>query len=237
MTDPQDWETNRDTSISHIAKLLLAKRLGFLFGAGMSVGSGGIGGSELAFQLIWKSLYNQLHSPLAKDEEALLRATASKFPIEAIAAGALPALPFLTNDLEQLLRETVFQGKEPKAHAGHTALGALTTKLKPRNLYTTNWDELLTAALGKSGTTITESSLRKLDDVYDSQNTAVIHLHGTFADNPLICEDDLMDPERPLFQLFLADLMTKAFVFVGYSLSDWNIRAIVLPVPRRSEAA
>jgi hypothetical protein len=35
-----------------------------------------------------------------------------------------------------------------------------------------------------------------------------------------------MDLDNPLFQLFLSEMMTKSFVFVGYSLSDPNIRAL-----------
>jgi hypothetical protein len=35
-----------------------------------------------------------------------------------------------------------------------------------------------------------------------------------------------MDPERLLFQVFLSEYLSKAFVLVGYSLSDPNIRTL-----------
>ncbi|HST52239.1 MAG TPA: SIR2 family protein [Pyrinomonadaceae bacterium] len=225
-TDRDDWEIDRDTHVSQIANQLMRGRLSFLIGSGMSIPSGGISGKTLAFNLIWKSLYSQYHDPLDHVFTEELKNVADKFPLEAIAEGAMPNLSFRQRELEEFLAENVFDGKTPQLHDGHIALAALVTKLNIKTIFTTNWDDLLKQALGESGEIITEQKFRDLDHVLDSGKTAIIHLHGTFSDNPLIREEDLMDPERPLFQVLMGELLTKVFVFVGYSLSDPNIRAL-----------
>jgi len=228
-TNVQDWVSARDEQIAQIAGQLVRGRVCFLFGAGMSQPSKGLSGSELAFELLRRGLFKKYRLPLDPDFERQLREVASRFPLEAIAEGVMHRLPFQESELEEILKTVVFRDadqQKPARHVGHDLLAAIVARFGPRTLFTTNWDLLLEEALGESGITITESNLRGIDRVYDDGNTAVIHLHGTFADNPLIREEDLMDPDRPLFQLFTSELMTKAFVFVGYSLNDFNIRAL-----------
>lgn len=224
--DPHDTNAERDTHISQIASQLMKGRVGFLIGAGMSIPSGGLSGHQLAFQLVWKSLFQHHHEPLPPDFKKELEEVAAKFPLEAVAEGAIPYLGFEQWDLQELLKESVFGNKTPAINDGHRALAAIVAKLRIRMLFTTNWDELLKEALSESAETITERRFRELDKVLDIGKTAIVHLHGTFADDPLVKESDLMDPDRPLFQIFLGELMTKIFVFVGYSLGDPNIRSL-----------
>lgn len=230
MTDPAgtraDWMEQRDNDIAQIATQLVTGRLGFLIGAGMSVPSGGIPGMALAKELLWRSLFAHKHAPLEPDFEKQLGSVSSKYPLEAIAEACSKVLAFGEHELQLLLQEVVFPGGSHR-HAGHTALAVIVNRFAVRTIYTTNWDTLLEDAIGTGvAQPITESDLRRLDKVYDSGHVAVVHLHGTFSKAPLVREPDLMDPEKPLFQLFLADLIKKAFVFVGYSLSDPNIRAL-----------
>lgn len=228
-TEPDKWKEDCENQISAIANHLVAGRIGFLFGAGMSIPSGGISGEQLALQLIRKAFYPKFRDsqhPMPTQLAQDIKDVAHKFPLEAIAEGAMNVFTFELDELEKTLKADVFAGKEPQSHDGHKSLSSLVKKLNIRTLYTTNWDNLLEKEIGSSSKSITENKLRTLEAVYSAGETAIIHLHGTFDDNPLICERDLMDPERPLFQIFMADLISKAFVFVGYSLSDFNIRAL-----------
>ena len=213
-------------NIAQITQELIEGRIGFLFGAGMSIPSGGIGGEELAYQLVWKALYRHEHEPNEIFKEQL-RAISKKYPLEAIAQGVVRKLPRENEQLIEILKQVVFEGKDPELHDGHKVMASLvnTRSLNLKMLFTTNWDNLLKDALGNNAEIITENNFTTLDKVVRGK-TAIIHLHGTFADQPLIKENDLMNPNRPLFQLFLGELMTKSFVFVGYSLSDPNIRTL-----------
>src|SRR5215217_5836517 len=96
MTTPYkpDWKVDWDNAIAQIAAQLLRGRAGFLFGAGMSIPSGGIPASKLAFQLIVKSLYQHEHGLLEPALEDQIKNVAQKFPLEAVAQGAVPSLPF-----------------------------------------------------------------------------------------------------------------------------------------------
>jgi hypothetical protein len=225
-----DWQVERDRSIIEIAKHLIKGRIGFLIGAGMSIPAGGLPGSELAFQLLCKAFFTKYQDDGTDAQKKLgveIRRISNFFPLEAIAQGVIQKLTFRDTELEEILKNTVFAGKKPEIQQpGHRDLADLIAKLRLETIYTTNWDTLIEDALGQKCATITEKSLRKLEDALNNDLPAVIHLHGTFDDDPLIKEKDVMDPERPLFQLFMAELMTKAFVFVGYSLSDPNIRAL-----------
>ncbi len=225
MTTTEDEDT--DAHIAKIANALMGGRIGFLIGAGMSIPSGSTSGQQLAFELVWKSIFPQKREPLTDEFKESLGSVVAKFPLEALAAAVAPLLPQQTFDLEQMVQRVVFKGKTPKTHEGHRALASLVTKFNLRNLYTTNWDNLLVDAIGDGAAeAVTEARLPQIEELYAKGKTAVVHLHGTFKDSPLISERDLMDPERPLLQLFMAELQTKPFVFVGYSLGDPNIRAL-----------
>lgn len=121
----------------------------------------------------------------------------------------------------------VFGGREPQCHNGHRQVASIVNRLgNIKLLFTTNWDSLLEKAFGDSAAPIwKDEQLVNLDDLL-AQKVGIVHLHGTLDDNPLIQENDLMNPAGPFFQLFLSELMSKSFVFVGYSLSDPNIRAL-----------
>lgn len=222
-----DWMQEAKNAISQIAEQLTYGRIGFLFGAGMSTPSGGIEGNELAFQLVREALYKHMHDPLDPDFTDQLNKVVSKYPLEAIAEGVVPNFPFHEVSLVDLLKRQVFGGQEPKQHDGHKYLAMMVKRFNINMLFTTNWDALLSESIGESAEIVTNENKKFLDlDRIVRQKISVIHLHGTFDDHPLIRENDLMDSGRPLFQLFLAELITKSFVFVGYSMHDPVIRAL-----------
>jgi len=211
--------------IAKIAQQLEKERVGFLFGAGMSIDSGGLRAEDISYELVRRAFMARVHGELAPEQEEEVRGITKKYPLEAIADGAWPQLSFQKEELEEFLEETVFpDGSE--IHEGHRQLAKIAQGFNIGILFTTNWDILIEKAFSRNVSTVTESSFRKLDRALASGDVAVVHLHGTFGDDPLVCEKDLMDPSRPLFQIFLSELLSKAFVFVGYSLSDPNIRAL-----------
>jgi hypothetical protein len=231
LTPAEDWQRNIDKHIRQIAKEMLRGRIGFLFGAGMSIPSGGLPGSTLALELVKAGHFSE---PLDPSEEQQMQDAASRYPLEAIAAGVAPNLTFQEAGLVELLKKTAFGGKDPDIHPGHKDLAAILKRIgSVRMLFTTNWDLLLKKAIGESAEVITPTNEKKyifrLSEML-AEKVAIVHLHGTFDDEPLIREQDLMSPDGPLFQIFLGELMTKSFVFVGYSLSDPNIRALYYKV-------
>lgn len=153
---------------------------------------------------------------------------ASKYPLEAIASVAESEITFQETQLCNILKEVVFKGEKPELHDGHKHMATIMQRLGTvRLLFTTNWDTLLEEALGNIAVTITNKEFHTLNlDEVLRDKIGVVHLHGTFNEEPLIKEKDLMSSRKPLFSLFLAELMAKSFVFVGYSLSDPNIRSL-----------
>jgi len=239
----QDWEQKVDNHISHIVDNLILGRIGFLFGAGFSIPSGGIPGKELAYELLLKGPfkniddYDQSTSNEYTEEEIEeikknIKKAAEKYPLESLASGILKNFPFQHVSLTKLLKDVVFDEKKPQIHNGHNHMGAIINRIGlARMLFTTNWDNLLELALGDSSESITNSNFMDKDlEKILSEKIGVIHLHGTFDDEPLFEEHKLMKPDQPLFSLFISELMTKSFVFVGYSLSDPNIRSLYFRV-------
>ncbi len=217
-------------NIAQIAQELVAGRIGFLFGSGMSISSGGIDGENLAYQLIKDSYF--LSRDDSKDQKLMenIKKVSLKYPLEAIVSGIAKKAPFEKTSLKKILKDITFPKGKPEYHEGHSKLATIIEKLETISmLFTTNWDTLISDRIGESSEIVTPDNYE--DYIFDLEiqklnKILVVHLHGTFNDSPLICEEDLIDFEKPLFQIFLGELMTKAFVFVGYSLSDPNIKAL-----------
>jgi NAD-dependent SIR2 family protein deacetylase len=219
-------ELQINNNIGSIAEQLRKKRVGFLIGVGMSLKSGSIRGDELRYALLRRGLY-QSERDMTREIENKIRKISEKYPLEAIAGAITDELPLKDEELKELLTELAFKEEQPKPNEGHKLLSKIISRFKIKILFTTNWDNLIKSALGESAEVITRNNNRIINlDKITEKKTAIIHLHGTFEDMPLVKENDLMDLESPLLQLFLTELMSKVFVFVGYSMNDPNIKAI-----------
>jgi len=230
MTEEHDLSNEISNNIVRIARELVNGRIGFLFGSGMSIPSGGIDGQQLAYQLIKKGYFPARDDSTDSEFQEQLKRASSAYPLEAIAAGVAQKQTFQKTGLREILEEVTFPNKKPSKHKGHEKLATIIERLHTvRMLFTTNWDLLLEDSIGVNAIKITPDDQKQymfnIDDL-KTKGVLVIHLHGTFKDKPYICEKDLMDFDKPLFQLFLSEMMTKSFIFIGYSLSDPNIRAL-----------
>ena len=96
-------------------------------------------------------------------------------------------------------------------------------------IYTTNYDRWIEKSLehyGKSYTKI--ASVADIAEI-NKDNTQVIKFHGDFDDDKSIVLDESsyferLEFESPLDIKFRSDVLGKSVLFIGYSLSDINIR-------------
>lgn len=106
------------------------------------------------------------------------------------------------------------------------------TKLKFPLIYTTNYDQCLETAFDAFG-----KKYKKIVDVDDLVNinldhTQIIKFHGdTISDDSIVLTEtsyfERLNFESPLDIKLRADMLGKSILFIGYSLSDINIRLLV----------
>lgn len=99
-------------------------------------------------------------------------------------------------------------------------------------VYTTNFDRNLETAFALNG-----KEFAKIVDAKDLAGlregvTQIVKLHGDFDDDPsiVLAETDYLDRlsfESPLDMKFQADALGRSILFVGYSMSDLNIRFLL----------
>lgn len=101
-------------------------------------------------------------------------------------------------------------------------------------IYTTNYDHTLETAFSASNT-----SYKKIVTVKDlvaikEKTTQIIKFHGDmdkeYLDTMVFAESDYfkrLDFESPMDIKLRADMLGKSILFIGYSLSDINIRLII----------
>jgi hypothetical protein len=99
-------------------------------------------------------------------------------------------------------------------------------------IYTTNFDRNLETAFQLKGKDFVKIvSAKDIARVRDGV-TQIVKFHGDFDDDPsiVIAETDYLDRlsfESPLDIKFRSDALGKTILFVGYSLSDLNIRFLL----------
>jgi hypothetical protein len=107
----------------------------------------------------------------------------------------------------------------------------LIVKLGIKTIYTTNYDKLIERSFhfhGKKPITI-----KKIDDLNkDSEGIEIIKFHGDINDKDsiVLTETDYfkrLDFNHILDIKFRADILGKSILFIGYSLSDINIRLLI----------
>jgi hypothetical protein len=225
--------------IERIAGGLLRGEIGFLFGAGMSIGSGISSGPEMAKKMLRFAVLGETKTtqPVPDIDEI-----ATKYPFEAVSE--LCRTAGLFRDLSKWLKE--YGGfKDPKQTKAHDDLKELYTFLIhhfPQILFTTNFDTLIEDALGRekggeNSLPITSENLSDFHTARQEKKIAVIHLHGCieYPGSLISGEERQAIAEGMLFDLFRSELAKQVFVFVGYSLSDTNLRSLFFDIQRVSK--
>lgn len=119
---------------------------------------------------------------------------------------------------------------EEKIAASH--LYRLIVELDFPIIYTTNYDRNIEAAFDIYGRAYSRIANAKDIAAANSQNTQIVKFHGDFDDDSslVLAETDYFNRLRfdaPLDVKFMADALGRTVLFVGYSMSDINIRLIL----------
>ncbi|HYP53956.1 MAG TPA: SIR2 family protein [Pyrinomonadaceae bacterium] len=112
-----------------------------------------------------------------------------------------------------------------KASKAHEAL----VKLELPLIYTTNYDRIIERAFELHGSECHE--VGNIDDLKNAPQgiTQIVKFHGTFSDDAslVLTESsyfDRLEFESALDIKLRADMLGKCLLFIGYSLSDINVR-------------
>jgi hypothetical protein len=215
------------SKLRDLARITIDRRVQFLCGAGMSKGSGVPLSADLSLRMMTRLLVgdDQVIDAATKKFPAI----AAKYAVETIAEAYKKR--YGATELNLLIDSIVTAG-EPKPHAGHVALEFLANNGHLKKVYTTNFDRLIESGLGERAKTIsdTDSDLEAYATIQRSSRGSlpVLHLHGVAGGDPLFLESNTYELNRPIAKLMIADMVTDTFVWVGYSLTDLDIRGIFL---------
>jgi hypothetical protein len=129
----------------------------------------------------------------------------------------------LRSEMDRLFNPSDDQIKQSRAHS---ALADMKVPL----IYTTNYDRIIERAFGLRGATY--FTIANLDDIASAPSdmaTQIVKLHGTFDDDTsLVLTEtsyfDRLEFESPIDIKMRADILGKTMLFIGYSLTDINVR-------------
>lgn len=129
----------------------------------------------------------------------------------------------LRSEMDRLFNPSDKQIKKSRAH---TAL----VEMKLPLIYTTNYDRIVERAFDIRKEPY--HTIANLDDIVSAPadaSTQIVKLHGTFDDDAsLVLTEtsyfDRLEFESPIDIKLRADILGKTLLFIGYSLSDINVR-------------
>lgn len=106
----------------------------------------------------------------------------------------------------------------------------LLTLLNPHTIYTTNWDSLIERAFEHYS--VKYNRIATINDFQKSTPdvTSIVKFHGDFSatDDSIVFTEssyyERLSFESPLDIRLRADMMSNTLLFLGYSLSDTNVR-------------
>lgn len=122
-------------------------------------------------------------------------------------------------------------------HANPSDLHKLLFDLNPKNVITTNWDNLLEKTVNEQGL-IYDIIKNDADFVKSTLPQKVIKIHGDLESHNIVFkEDDYLNfaLNKPLLDNFLKHILSSTTVlFLGYSYSDDNLKHIVKWIEKHS---
>lgn len=133
-------------------------------------------------------------------------------------------LGLLRSRLDKLFNSTSIDISTSPAHL-------LLPRLRAPVLYTTNWDTLIERAFDHVG--VKHNKIVTVHDFLRADPTlpAIVKFHGDFIDDQSLVFTESsyfsrLELESPLDIRFRSDILGRTLLFLGYSLSDINIRYI-----------
>ena len=132
----------------------------------------------------------------------------------------------LRSKMDRMFNPTDDQIRKSRAHSA-------LVKMKLPLIYTTNYDSIIERAFDLRRESY--HKIANLDDIASAPNdtsTQIVKLHGTFEDDDsLVLTEtnyfDRLEFESPIDIKMRADILGKTLLFIGYSLSDINIRYMI----------
>jgi len=221
-----------DQAMNKVKEALYNKRADFLFGSGMSKSSKVPIGTELSVRLLEEFFPR---ASTSKPEETTLKSLAQKYPLEVVAEAVKQMMggeEKLTKSVEAVLFKN--QKRDDDLYNLFSSICFLEGEPLVDQIFTTNFDCLFEEDTGKKWVPIGIEDNEKLRKTKRREipKIPVIHLHGLFKQRCIIAETDIFEQKRVTntslmeFEHVLAN--SDVFVFVGYSMSDPDIRAIYM---------
>jgi hypothetical protein len=218
-----------DQAFDRIAQAVTQKRVEFLFGAGMSIDSGVPAGPQLAQKLLRLFFPETGASPPSDNRLAeWAREIPFELLVEAVEASRGKNRADLTEDLTKLLIAPDYDISDAHRHL-LAVCNWLGSPPVVNRIFTTNFDRLLDKAFGRLGKRITQANTREIVDAQRTGLVPILYLHGTIEESSYrITESDVFDSSfnslQTMFRTALAE--ADAFVFVGYSMNDPDLRRV-----------
>lgn len=134
------------------------------------------------------------------------------------------------NGLSRFKSKLIHQFNSPTFNIADSEAHSLLTEMNLSKIYTTNWDNLIERAFEHHK--INYNKIVTIEDFQESNSnyTSIIKFHGdlTSNDESLVFTEssyfERLSFESPLDISLRADMIGNTLIFLGYSLSDFNIR-------------
>ena len=164
----------------------------------------------------WESLMNMIRDELETDEKDYLK----------LAQFYYNHLKDNKSDEKYYRKLSEFIPKDKKPSVIHE----LIFKLKPKNIITTNWDNLLEIS-AKNQILIYETISKDEDLIKSDLHNYIIKMHGDIDNKNIVFkEEDYIDYSKkfPIIENYVKSILsTNVTLFMGYSYSDINLKYII----------
>jgi hypothetical protein len=182
----------------------------------------------------WSSLLNIIAEQLDYDPE-VFKLNGNNFQLAEYFVATKGSIGPLRSEMDRLFNP---DDDEIAASRAHSALVEMQLPL----IYTTNYDRIIERAFELRRKQC--HTIANIDDIATapSEGTQVVKFHGTFSDDAslVLTESNYFDRlefESAIDIKLRADILGKSLLFIGYSLSDINIRYMLYKLHKLRDRA
>jgi len=172
----------------------------------------------------WSDLISIIGNQLGYDPE-VFKLNGNSFQLAEYYVAIKGSIGPLRSEMDRLFNPTDDRIKSSRAH------NALVEMRLP-TIYTTNYDRIIERAFELKAAPY--HTIASIDDIVASQSNAtqIVKFHGSFDDDASLVLTESSYFERLEFESAIdiklrADILGKTLLFLGYSLSDINIRYMI----------